>query len=526
MQMPILDKEERVFRDPYVFAADLKSISLDNVLVNLFMLMRNNGARIKLRLKQGTFHEIKSLKNYFKELENRNEAKGFSEYPEAMESWLRSSLVNMANRGKAKEVVSSMRPLHLESYRIRNQKHTRDYQASDQVYIMLNQRPEVLKALKDYLLIGWDNATRKIVDNPTLDVDTAGLLHLIKLVEIDTMSASTSKLSIPPVLKEQANLFCDDILRLLAYQNNIPRSVFIDYLRILIGLHLSLYFQKLIYLLPKIVEKGQIAVDDDWSQVVDMTDKLESEISPIACADMEKTVNGMIDYVKASYKISAMRRINMYDSYVENALMMIKNPTEDINADIRSLLRKIYNNYKANATTDEEIAEADQNIKELQDYLKYEETPLDQYVQCWMKVGSAYQIKYGRDFLDRASMKNENSALMIDGRSRKHPRRGAIGSKLLEVMVQLLVLQPKEGGGFDSKPLSIRQLAKAIRERYGLIIDGSEEPRFKDADIKTHLAFKENMNALKNKLRQIGFYTDLSDASSLQKIRPRYKFNA
>lgn len=524
--MPILDKEERVFRDPYVFAADLKSISLDNVLVNLFMLMRNNGARIKLRLKQGTFHEIKSLKNYFKELENRNEAKGFSEYPEAMESWLRSSLVNMANRGKAKEVVSSMRPLHLESYRIRNQKHTRDYQASDQVYIMLNQRPEVLKALKDYLLIGWDNATRKIVDNPTLDVDTAGLLHLIKLVEIDTMSASTSKLSIPPVLKEQANLFCDDILRLLAYQNNIPRSVFIDYLRILIGLHLSLYFQKLIYLLPKIVEKGQIAVDDDWSQVVDMTDKLESEISPIACADMEKTVNGMIDYVKASYKISAMRRINMYDSYVENALMMIKNPTEDINADIRSLLRKIYNNYKANATTDEEIAEADQNIKELQDYLKYEETPLDQYVQCWMKVGSAYQIKYGRDFLDRASMKNENSALMIDGRSRKHPRRGAIGSKLLEVMVQLLVLQPKEGGGFDSKPLSIRQLAKAIRERYGLIIDGSEEPRFKDADIKTHLAFKENMNALKNKLRQIGFYTDLSDASSLQKIRPRYKFNA
>ena len=172
------------------------------------------------------------------------------------------------------------------------------------------------------------------------------------------------------------------------------------------------------------------------------------------------------------------------------------------------------------------MTEADQNIKELQEYLKYEETPLDQYVQCWMKVGSAYQIKYGRDFLDKASMKNEPSALMIDGRSRKHPRRGAIGSKLLEVLVQLLVLQPKSGGGFESKPLSIRQLAKAIRDRYGLIIDGTDEPRFKDADIKTHLAFKENMDALKNKLRQIGFYTDLSDASSLQKIRPRYKFNA
>ncbi len=526
MQMPIMEKEERVFRDPYVFAADLKSISLDNVLVNLFMLIRNNGARIKLRLKQGTFHEIKTLKNYFKELENRHEATGFIDHPDAMESWLRSSLVNMANRGKAREVVSSMRPLHLESYRIRNQKHTRDYQASDQVYIMLNQRPEVLKALKDYLLIGWDNASRKIVDNPTLDVDTAGLLHLIRLVEIDTMSASTSQLSIPSVLKEQSNLFCDDIMRLLAYQNNIPRSVFIDYLRILVGFHLSLYFQKLIYLLPKMVKEGSSDVKDDWSQVVDMTDKLDSIVSPIACADMEKTLNGIINYVRASYKITAMRRICMYDAYVDNALKLIKEPTDDINAEIRIMLRKIYNNYKANATTDEEIAEADQNIKELQDYLKYEETPLDQYVQCWMKVGSAYQIKYGREFLDKASMKNEASALMIDGRSRKHPRRGAIGSKLLEVLVQLLVLRPKDGGGFESKPLSIRQLAKAIRDRYGLIIDGTDEPRFKDADIKTHLAFKENMDALKNKLRQIGFYTDLSDASSLQKIRPRYKFNA
>ena len=122
-------------------------------------------------------------------------------------------------------------------------------------------------------------------------------------------------------------------------------------------------------------------------------------------------------------------------------------------------------------------------------------------------------------------MKNEPSALINDGRSRKHTRRGAIGSKLLEVLVQLLVLNQKENGEFESRPLSIRQLAKEIRERYGLIIDGTEEPRFADADIKTHLAFKENMMALKNKLRQIGFYTDLSDASSLQKIRPRYKFN-
>lgn len=77
-----------------------------------------------------------------------------------------------------------------------------------------------------------------------------------------------------------------------------------------------------------------------------------------------------------------------------------------------------------------------------------------------MKVGAAYQLKFSRDFIDKASMKNEASALIIDGRSRKHTRRGAIGSKLLEVLVQLLVLEQTPSGEIGSRPLSIRQLAK------------------------------------------------------------------
>ena len=42
MQMPIIDKEEKAFRDPYIFASDVKAITIDNVLVNLFMLIPPN----------------------------------------------------------------------------------------------------------------------------------------------------------------------------------------------------------------------------------------------------------------------------------------------------------------------------------------------------------------------------------------------------------------------------------------------------------------------------------------------------
>ena len=90
-------------------------------------------------------------------------------------------------------------------------------------------------------------------------------------------------------------------------------------------------------------------------------------------------------------------------------------------------------------------------------------------------------------------------------------------------MVQLLKKKKKPNGGYETRSLSIDELASAIRERYGLIINGIEDERFADADVEMNAAFHLNMEAFKNKLRQIGFYTDMSDACILQKIRPRYK---
>ncbi len=120
-------------------------------------------------------------------------------------------------------------------------------------------------------------------------------------------------------------------------------------------------------------------------------------------------------------------------------------------------------------------------------------------------------------------MKNSSSMLLADSRSRRHPRRGALGSKLLETLVQLLVLKEKPTGGYETRSLSIDELISEIRDRYGLIINGVNEKRFANADVEMNEAFRKNVEAFKDKLRQIGFYTDMSDACILQKIRPRYK---
>ena len=64
-------------------------------------------------------------------LERQGLISGVSENMEAVEDWIRANLVSMVYRGNVvKEKVSSLRPMHLMSYRIQNRAINRDYNAS------------------------------------------------------------------------------------------------------------------------------------------------------------------------------------------------------------------------------------------------------------------------------------------------------------------------------------------------------------------------------------------------------------
>jgi len=269
------------------------------------------------------------------------------------------------------------------------------------------------------------------------------------------------------------------------------------------------------------VKSGTRNIEDDFSIIVDVTDNFESKVSRFACEDMEKTINGLYGFFKAAFEINAVQK--RYETSMPNAesidalLSILKTPPENFDAFYENKFVDILGRFKE---------EEEDDKKNLLESVQFEESYFDKYVMTLLKAKGAYQYQYFQGFLDSISMKNTDYGFMADGRSRKHPRRAVLGSRLLETLVQLLVLEPKEGVGFSSHSLSIDDLISKLRSRYGIVINGLNEPRFFEADIETHQAFKENVDAFKNKLRQIGFYTDLSDAYILQKIRPRYKFQA
>lgn len=516
--MPIkLTKNDTAFRNPLVFASDAKAVKMDNVLTNLFVLLTHNGQRPKQRLvseSKGDL-DLPKLQSRIATLESKGTAVGFTEHSDASEAWLRSNLVNMVNRGKPdKEKLSSLRPIHLQSYRLRNPKQSTDYASADQVYLMLDQRPQVKEKLKEFLAEGWDESTRQIDDSETLDVDSVGILQLIKDMKPDPLQSNTGINHIRPILPQQAELFCEDITRLLAYKKSIPRSVLLDYIKTVISFHLSLYLQTLVHVLPQMVKAGTSNIPINRSWVVDLTGNLDSRISEIAIRDAEHTYNSIYNYVKASYQINAVLGkigADFTDSdRLDEALQVLAIPP----ADFETYFQFKWNQHWQNSDADE---------KELMNgFLHYEPSYFDRYLELiLMKTGKLRHMRHV-DLMDNLSFKNNERGFMAQGRSKKHPRRYVMGTRLLEALTQILLVEP-DNNQFVTRAISIEALMEKLRSRYGLIINGLGEERFSQSDVNTNLAFHENVEAFKNKLRQIGFYNDLSDAYILQKVRPRYE---
>jgi hypothetical protein len=512
-----LNSEETLFRNELIFAVDAKAVNMDNVLLNLFMLLNHNGIRPKQRATSKDKGELtlNKLKNNFTALENKGDIQGFTAHPQAAELWLRSNLVNMVNRGNPdKEKISSLRPIHLESYRLRNAPNSRDYNTADQLYLMLGVNTRTKEELKAFLAEGWDKTSNRITNIKGLDVDSLGILTLIKDIDQGVFNSHETINQVRPILKKQAELFCEDINCLLAYKRSIPRNVLLDYLKTLISFHLSLYLQKLIYFLPKMVQVGTTEVDDDWSVVLDVTGKLDSKVSSLAIADTERMLNSLYDYIRATFKInSALKKLGKPRTNSDDinlALHILKN----IPADFEPYFQARWDIMTDQIDTDDKGW--------IEDFAAFEDTFFGKYIELVNNQKGNYQYRYHFQLIDNLAQKNTERGFIAQGRSKKHPRRYVLGTRLLETLVQILLLK-SDGEKFCTQPISIEDLIIGLRTRYGLIINGVDEPRFEAADLNINLAFKENVEAFKNNLRQIGFYNVLSDAYIMQKIRPRYE---
>jgi hypothetical protein len=548
-----LTRKDYEFNNPRICHITPKHIDLDRVMIGLFMLLKYDGRRPVARVGREEVDVDYLARQLIQQ--HGDSLKGFQAHVDVLKEWIYSDLVDMVYRGHPdKERLASPRPLHLNAYKLRNPRYSKDYRGPEHLYSMIRAGdPGLVGRLADYLGQGMDPAGQDTYDGVTpLDLNTLMIVRMVDNPHLQERPSGEGGKPEPPLCLGQARLLCSDLRRLLAYENLIPRLVLIDYLRTALGLHLGLYLLRLFnqlsgWVVDRMAHPACLNCpvepdrdsdpfrlcpfafqnregDSAYRQgelVVDMGEDYTSHMATLARENCARHYGRINDYVHAVFTVNQLFQF----AESRKAQRFLPRPPETV-ADALAILARppkaLDDHFDGRIDDILPLAEIGEERAEVQAIYHMESlSPMETFVELVALERTRYYRKYLTEQLDSVLMKNQDTSLLRQGKGRRNERRWHMGSRLLEMLIQIAVLEPAGHGaatGFHSRPILVEDFVAWLRARYGLVL----APQWPDATIQDYEAFNANLRYLKDRLREIGFYTDLSDAYNAQVIRPRY----
>ena len=524
-----LDSKHKVFKADEITYLDRKSIQLDRMMLRLFRLLRFDG-RADVSLKKVTV-TLDSLEQLLVGSEDR--FPGFQAHPDIARAWLRSDLLEIMNRGKVdREAVVGPRPLHLNAYKLTVPSAVQDYGASDQVWAMLyHADPQVLNLLKSFFGRGLDNALDRYDQTTVLDLQTLAILGLVDQVDV---KGATSQPAPPaaPVCAAQGRLLAEDLRHLLAYEGTVPRLVLAGYIRTTLGLHLGLYLLRMIRLLPaRVAVAAQSEADVPCPRdiadlaasacpffqeiVVDLTDDPASAPGVLSRRSAEAYLGRLAAYVRAVFVVNRLK---------DYATILPKGPGQRTLTDLLNLLANSPEGFEgffqARLADLASPVGADEEEDPIVAAILAQPLPaMEKLVELICKERLPNERKRMTELLDSLAQKNKPGGFMRQTAGARAPRWFVLGSQLLETLVQIAVIE-RSGSNLRSKPILIDDFMRWLHDRYGFVVYA---PALRDIAPEEFEAWRQNERAFRERLHEIGFFTDLSDAFNSQTLRPRYE---
>lgn len=548
-----LSKRDREFRLPKISYLDFKHLEMDRVLTAFFARLAHNGYPSRLRRKV----EL-SIESFVEELLEQPEFfTGFGDHREVVERWVETHLLDVVNRGKSNQAVAAPRPLHGFTYRFRNPRHSRDYGAAQHLYEMLycarrGAGQKAIEHLSQFFFQGHDKVTGKAEPGTgaMLDVETQALLRLLDQVE-DAPDTTSGRETFLPLCVGAADLLADDIQRLLFYQRFIPRSVMVDYLKILIAFHLGLYHLRLLKLLPALVrQKGfdpacamsacpmnPSRADNPFGDcpyqvgfLVDVAGQPGTPMAALAERSADAHYRRIPSFVRAYF---TTKKLDEFATDLVRRGKLPKPPTGEFSVgEVLRLLegplqaeREKFFGQRVSSLVEENSAGPEAELDpELKAAAEMELPELETYIEMLVALRGRFHRQYIVECLDSLLLKNRSGAALAQGRTKNAPRRFVLDSRLLEVLLQIAVLKPGGALGFHTGELRVDEVLVFLRERYGICIDQLPlHDGFTATSIEDLRALRGNLRAFLGRLREVGFYRDLSDAYLTQTISPRFR---
>jgi hypothetical protein len=489
-----LSKKDKDFRLTKTSYLEFKQIEMDRVLTTLLARIRHSG--LPSRIRRTVDVTLEDFTNEF--LEHPELFGGFDKYPKVLEQWIETHLMDVVNRGKPTQAIAAPRPLHGYTYRFRNAKKCRDYGAAQHIYETLYHArvngQNAIDQLKRFFFPGHDLNTDKFDTQTPIDVETQALLALCNQVTQDIADTSKERDSQKPACVGSADLMADDVIRLLVYQQFIPRGVMVEYLKILLSFHMGLYHLRLFKLLPLLVKRrsadptcltGNCPMQprnlcDPHGGcpyrvylLADVANSPSSHMAGLAERSADVHFGRITGFVKANYTI---KKLDEFSEYLVTKGKLVRPDGGFSIGDVLQLLEPTHKQER-NSFFGKRLAGVletscggpkDDISPEIEAVVDMQLPDFETYIEIIVGLQAPGHRRNIITTLDSLMMKNDKGALLAQPRVRNSRRRIVLDSRLLEVLLQIAVLRPEGVRGFHTTEMRIEEVLHFLRERYGI----------------------------------------------------------
>lgn len=532
-----LDRKQKAFRYFPVMPFDANNINFEQAVVRLLVLLHTKGRVIAKTTKDTLYPE--SLVEIIKD--NKTHFEGITDpiRERLIKNWISSDFATTAIEGKGRQGrarISNFKPLHLSTIKLLDPRvRSQDRDISIFLYNVFKGTEVVSDSdfLMSYLLDGTkrDGQFNLVADESKfneLDIESQFLLRLLDNFKVDLPSTNTNLVADYKFLCDaQQKQFLFDTMKLLVYKDSIPRRELFNYITVLFNFHTALFAIKTFSQINSLVETQKVKCshcvtiksEADFHKLcqcdfqpkifVDLTLGQDRLCDSLSKNNVESDYNEMYKYFKSHYKLV---KLSEFAKTQGN-----QNPTiEQLTGYLSNPALEGFFNYKlADITIDEDL----KDDPDVQAILQMDIPALDKYVEilCNDKSNWKNLVARHKKLMNGLCNINREDGFLQGGRGKQ--RKYVMGNLLLEVLVQLAVVSADQKG-FKTQPITIVSFVEWLKNRYGIHINewitGSDSP-------ETSKSLNNNFLALKERLRQLGFYTDLSDASNSQVIKPRFE---
>lgn len=518
----------REWRLEQISPIDVRAVGLDQVLTNLWLCVIY-GTRPLVRLSTA-FDNVTQVADLM-EKRTADHFEGFADAPGAAEAWLRADLLRVLKRRPEQFAVA--RPVHGLATRLRGtSRDSSDSNASWLVYDWIkadDPNEELLQELKSFVEVE--------PDDPTLDLASFALALLGSGEERDVPKPNTQDTVREPICRGHAAIYCDDLRRLLAYRAVVPRTALVDHIQRLTGFHLGLYLLRVFRIVSDVEQLGGAGGRCEACRagraptarcpirldlIADFGEDARSPLAKLAEDSWSRHEDILGRYIRSHLALKKLHEfaVDLRDRHPDDAL-----PCETIEeiAAIEHLARRERLDPYFDSRIDDlrrSNADSEERIRELEvEYRKLGLSSFRIYVNLLAYFSERRWLGYHRQLIDSLLSKNSAGGALRQPLGPPRRRRIAIGASLLETLV-LIAVTEREGSTFVTRPMRVRSLVEHLERRYDLLVSTPPERFANDPAVLAILA--DNTDRLKTRLREIGLFTDLSDAFLAQTIRPRF----